>query len=64
LQGQLDWKDVISALLIAIFATVSNSIADLIVNGAVDWVSLKNIVIGVVCTYLSTTFFVGAPKAI
>lgn len=58
-QGQLNWKDALSAVILAVCASVSNSIADLVINGAIDFVALKNIVIGVLGTYLSTTYFTG-----
>jgi magnesium-transporting ATPase (P-type) len=58
-EGQLNWKNIISALILAVATGVSDSIATLIVNGTLNWGLLWTTVSSVVVTYLGTTFFSG-----
>jgi len=55
--GTLSVKDIVSTLLLAVIAALSNSVSSLVVNGTIVWTVLGKEVISVVVTYLSTTFF-------
>jgi len=58
-EGQLNWKNIVSALILAVLAAVSDSVVNLVANGAVNWGLLWTTVTSVVVTYLGTTFFQG-----
>jgi len=62
--GTLDWKDVLSALLLAIFTAVFNSLSSNFVSGVIIWSLLGKTVLSVVITYITTTFFAGQTKEI
>lgn len=55
-QWWLNYKDVISGLLLAIGTMISSSVASLIVEGAVDWSALWKAVLAVVIGYFAKTF--------
>jgi hypothetical protein len=57
--GTLSWQDILSAVLLAIFAAVSNSLTSLVVNGVIIWSLLGKTVISVIITYITTTYFSG-----
>jgi hypothetical protein len=59
IEGQLNWKNIISALILAIVTGLTDSIASLVVNGVINWGLLWTTVTSVVVTYLGTTFFSG-----
>lgn len=58
-EGSLGWKEILSAVILAIVAAVSASITDLVASGAVNWGLLLKTVGTSVLTYLTTTFFSG-----
>lgn len=60
--GTFDWRDIASALILAVVTTISESISSLIINGAVDWMLLIKTVGTVVITYFTATFFAPAKK--
>jgi len=62
-EGQLGWKEIVSALILAVVAAVSTSITDLVASGAVNWGLLLKTVGTAVLTYITTTFFSGKQVA-
>lgn len=58
-EGQLGWKEIVSALILAVIAAVSASITDLVSSGTVNWGLLLKTVGTAVLTYITTTFFAG-----
>lgn len=62
LQGELDWRDILSALLLGIGVTIGDSITMIIKDGIIDWIILAKVSVGVISTYISTTFFTGQKK--
>lgn len=61
-EGKVSWKDVLSTVLLAIIAGLSDSIGQFIVNGAIVWSIVGKTIMSVVITYFTTTFFAGAKK--
>lgn len=55
--GVFDWRDVASALLLAVFATLGESINSFVIDNHLDWLLLIKTIGTVVMTYFSTTFF-------
>jgi hypothetical protein len=62
IEGELTLKDMISAIALAICVAVPNSIAEIVINGVIDWEAMLQVVIGVITPYLGTTYFVGQKK--
>ena len=58
-QGELNWGDILSGMILAIVAGVSNSLSELVISGIVVWGALFKIIGTVSITYLTTTFFSG-----
>jgi hypothetical protein len=59
--GVFDWRDVVSALVLSIVATIGTMIGDLVVNDSVNWLLLAKTIVTVVITYFTATFF--APES-
>jgi hypothetical protein len=55
--GVFDWKDVLSAILVAISVAIPESIAQIIVENAINWKELLTVVGTVVFTYFTGTYF-------
>lgn len=60
--GVFDWRDIASALIIAIVTSVGQSVSTLVINGVVDWILLGKTVLAVVITYFTATYFSPATK--
>lgn len=55
-----DWRDVISAILLSIFATIGDSVGNYVVGNLVDITALLKTIGTIVLTYFGTTFFENA----
>lgn len=60
--GDLDWRDVISGLIMAVGSALSNWGATAAVGEAINWGSLWTLVISVTVGYLVKTFAQQKPK--
>jgi hypothetical protein len=60
--GQFSFINFISALLIAIATGITDSIAMLIIDGHIVWLTLGKVVLGVTFTYIGATLF-SPPKS-
>jgi hypothetical protein len=60
-EGELDWQNVISSLLIAVGTAVVSGAASLAGTGVIDWILLLKTVGGVSASYLGSTLFTGKP---
>jgi hypothetical protein len=59
IEGSLTWRDILSGVLLAVVAGLSDSISSLIVNGVIVWPLLGKTVLTVTITYFTATFFSG-----
>jgi len=55
--GELNFKNILSALLIAIGTGIVEAIATIVQNNVIDWVILGKVVLSITFTYLGTTLF-------
>lgn len=60
--GVFDWRDIASALILAVVAAVSESIGQIVVGGIIEWGEMVKIIVAALFTYFSTTFFSGAKR--
>ena len=57
--GTLNWKNILSALLIAIGSGVTEAVATIAGTGVINWNLLLKVVLSVTFTYLGSTVFAG-----
>ena len=62
-EGSLTWRDILSGVLLAVIAGLSDSISSLVINGVIVWSLLGKTVLTVTITYFTTTFFSGQVTA-
>jgi len=55
--GSLSWKNIVSALLVAIGSGIIESVALIAGTGAIDWLILGKVVLSITFTYLGGTLF-------
>lgn len=60
--NELTWLNLLSALLVAISTGITESVALLIIEGHIVWLTLGKVVLGVTFSYLGSTFF-SSPKS-
>lgn len=60
-EGQLGWKNILSAVILAVLTAIGDSVSNLVINGAVNWGLMWSTVISVVATYLGASLFTGQP---
>jgi len=60
--NELTWLNMLSALLVAISVAITESAAMLIIDGQIIWLTLGKVVLGVVFSYIGSTFF-SSPKS-
>lgn len=60
--GVFDWRDVASAVIIALSVGVPEAIGQFIVDGVIVWKELLTVICTVVFTYFTGTFFSSAKK--
>jgi hypothetical protein len=60
--GDFSWINFISALLIAIATGITDSLAMLLIDGHIVWLTLGKVVLGVTFTYVGATLF-SPPKS-
>ena len=58
-----DWRDIASALLLAVFTTIGESVSSLVVDGSIDVGLLVKTILTVVSTYFAATFFPSSKAA-
>jgi magnesium-transporting ATPase (P-type) len=64
LEGSVNRKDVVSTILLAIIAGLSDTIGQFIVNGVIILPIVGKTVLSVIVTYFTTSFFSGAKKTV
>ena len=57
--GSLNFKNIVSALLIAIGSGITEAVATIAGTGVIDWNILLKVVLSVTFTYLGSTVFAG-----
>lgn len=60
--GVFDWRDVASALIIMVVAAVPESINQIVVDGAINAAQLLKVVVSVIFTYFTATWYSNAKK--
>ncbi|MFA5432909.1 MAG: hypothetical protein WC319_08565 [Candidatus Paceibacterota bacterium] len=60
--GVFDWRDIASAVILALSVAIPESISQFIVDGAIVWKELFSVIIAVVGTYFTGTFLAKAKK--
>jgi membrane protease YdiL (CAAX protease family) len=61
--GVFDWKDAVSAVILAIVTTIGGMVSELVTgDGVIDWILLLKTIGTVVITYFTATFFEPAKK--
>lgn len=60
--GVFDWRDMLSAVVLAVVVAVGDAVGDLVINGVIAWGDLAQMIISVVVTYFTGTFFGNAKK--
>lgn len=58
-EGVLNWKDILSGLILAVVAGMSDSITQWITNDVIDWSLAAKTAGSLIVTYFVTTFFSG-----
>jgi hypothetical protein len=58
-EGQLNFMDALSVVLLAVITALSDSLSSLVVNGVIVWSLVGKTVLSVVITYISTTYCLG-----
>jgi len=61
-EGELNWVNILSALLIGAGTAITSGIASIAGSGHIEWTLLWHTVVGVVSTYLVPTLFSGPTK--
>ena len=61
-EGELNWVNILSALLIGIGTAITSGIASIAGAGHIEWTLLWHTVLGVVTSYLVPTLFSGPTK--
>lgn len=55
--GVFDWRDIASALLLLVVASVPESISQIVIDGSIDLSQLMTVIGTVIFTYFTATFF-------
>lgn len=55
--GQLSWQDVLSTIILAVVAALSDSLSALVVNGVIVWALVGKTALTTAIAYVTTTYF-------
>jgi len=55
--GWLDWRDLVSGLIIAIGTGLTNYVAQIVTETVINWTTVWHVALSVALTYLASTFF-------
>src|SRR5690606_30864811 len=55
--GVFDWRDTVSIVLIALSVAIPDAITQIVVENAINWKELGTVVVTVVFTYFTGTYF-------